>query len=82
MATFRETLRTLLVQKDISLADLASRSGIAYQTLKGFTSKTAARKPSVPVLIAISKSLEISLDQFRDCDDLQMKKPDEKEEAE
>lgn len=82
MATFRETLRTLLVQKDIKLIDLAKKAGISYAAAKGYTSKSFTRKPSVPHLIAICKALEIPLDTFRDCEDLQNEKSEEDGRAE
>ncbi|MDY3557601.1 helix-turn-helix transcriptional regulator [Gemmata sp. JC673] len=76
MATFRETLRTLLVQKDIKLIDMAKRAGISYAAARAYTTKNSKRKPSVPHLIAICDALEISLDTFRKCEDLQTEKAD------
>jgi len=72
--TFREALRKLIVDKDISLKELAEKAGIKYQTAKGYTSKSAKRKPSVPHLIAICRALDVSLDTFKDCEDLQNEK--------
>ena len=72
MATFRETLRTLLFQKDIKLIDLARRARISYAAVRGYTAKNASRRPSVSHLIAIAKVLDVSLDVFRDCQDFQI----------
>lgn len=72
--TFRDVLKVILVKKDISLLELAKRAGVSYQTLKGWSAKSAKRKPSVPHLIAICRVLEISLDEFRECDDFQLEK--------
>jgi hypothetical protein len=52
--------------------ELSKRAGIAYQTAKSYTGKKAGRIPSVGHLIAIAKTLDVSLDVFKDCEDFQI----------
>lgn len=71
--TSRDVIRRLLVEKDFTLIALARKADIPYQTMKGYSAKSekARRTPPIYHLIAICKALDVSLDLFRECEDLQ-----------
>ena len=60
MKDFGKRLRELRKEKGYTQAEFAARVGIAQNTLSQFENEIAM--PSIPVLIAIAQTLDVSTD--------------------
>lgn len=80
--TFRDSLRKLLFEREISVAELSRQTHIPYQTLKTYTAKSGKvkRSPSYAHVIAVCRALGVTGDYFADCDDFRIE-PKKKEDG-
>jgi transcriptional regulator with XRE-family HTH domain len=71
--TFAEKLRELRQARGLSEAKLAQSSGVPFGTLHTYV--LGSRTPSFPYVVMLAKALDVTCDEFADCDDVQAEAP-------